>query len=68
MTASRRQLHRACGAPAPTLLEGDILAGNAGALTGRDMHKYLADAGRDVEMLHLPHYPLQLNPIEIELR
>lgn len=35
-----------------------ILADNAGALTGRDMRKYLADSGGDVEMLHLPpHTP-----------
>lgn len=40
-----------------------ILADNAGALTDKDMRKYLADADGDIEILHLPPHTPQLNPI-----
>ncbi len=45
-----------------------IIADNASALTGVTMRKCLDDSGGDIEILHLPLYAPQLNPIEIEWR
>ena len=45
-----------------------ILADNAGALTSKEMRKFLDDADGAVELLHMPPHTPQLNPIEVEWR
>lgn len=45
-----------------------IMADNASALTGVTMRKCPDDSGGDIDILHLPLYAPQLNPIEIEWR
>ena len=45
-----------------------IITDNAGALTSKEMRKFLDDADGAVELLHLPPHAPRLNPIEVEWR
>ena len=45
-----------------------IIADNAGALTGKTIRYYISGTNGTVEMVHIPLYTPQLNPIEIEWR